>query len=153
MSLADNPVRATSATAPPGGSSGWATLQPSWRNFSSVSLKFVGLGSWTSFVRATHSLPEPREPRRARTWLLGRQSSVGCSVCTYFVFSGLCEHERREASGIWRDPPAKGLPDGGGPGLIVILLVLIHPHLCSTLCVPTSREGKNQVTRAGKEWR
>lgn len=35
-----------------------------------------------------------------------------------------------------RGPPAKGLPDGRGPGLVVILLVLVHPHLCSALGVP-----------------
>lgn len=74
-------------------------------------------------------------------------SAVQCAPTLYFLGS---VNERREASGVWRDPPAEGLPDGGGPGLVVVLLVLIHPDLCSTFCVPTSREGKTKLPELGK---
>lgn len=54
-----------------------------------------------------------------------------------------------DRQGSQRDPPAKGLPDGRGPGLIIVLLVLVHPHLCRPLCIPKSRERAKQRYQTG----
>lgn len=94
----------------------------------------------------------PRTQRSPLEWELsgwgGCGRFPGVHTTSYFAGVVLMWVERvRQWS--WRGLPAESLPDGRGPGLIVVLLVFIHPHFCSALGVP-KRRGKSKIRSPGK---